>query len=682
MPVARPVNITGTDNPFKNQSGAVEALHEARPPMKRLNFAAPLGVSGLQERASVTYRKAIGTDFHKRNDRMCSHSLYASSDGESMSATYEEARLDALRQLNLLDTDPSEAFDRITRMAAQLFGLPIAAVSLTDHDRQWFKSRVGVSHWSIPRHKAPCARVADSCDLLVIPDLLADPCYQDSPLARSGVRFYAGAPLVTSDGYALGAMCVLGTEPRQASASELASLADLGAMVMAQVELQHAFGRVDPLSRMPNRTQFIDDLEDLARDQPEHGQRLAVLVDLASPEQLSASARVMGISYLDELVIEAARAIRSAIGPTRKAYHVGATQFAFLAPPSTAEASYAAVLVQRLGELQGLSTSRFATTAVIGVAPFMFGGINPRDVLRMAHSAAQDARRSETKVGIYSLTEDAAHRRRFTLINDFAAALRADDQLRLVYQPRVDLASGTCVGAEALLRWRHPKLGEISPGEFMPVIEQTSMAKSATAWVIDAALKQILTWQRDGLTLQLSVNVSAANLQEPEFAKHVLEALALHSLPASCLELEVTETGVMADAGQALAALEALAKAGIRLAIDDFGTGYSSLSYLQRLPADVVKIDQSFVRDLATDERQRALILAMTSLSHDLGYRVVAEGVETKEVLALVEVAGCDEAQGYLFARPMKPDDFLAWCQESEYAPSSLEALQRSQPSA
>lgn len=601
-----------------------------------------------------------------------------------MSAFNEEARLDALHQLNLLDTDPSEAFDRITRMAAQLFDLPIAAVSLTDRDRQWFKSRVGVSHWSIPRNKAPCAQVAESSALLVIPDLLADPCYRDSPLARTGVRFYAGAPLVTNDGYALGAMCVLGTEPRQASSSELASLADLGAMVMAQIELQHAFGRVDPVSRMPNRTQFVEDLEDLARDHAGDDRRLAVLVDLAGPEQLSDVARVMGSSYVDELVTEAARTIRAAVGPARKAYHVGPTQFAFLAPPGFSEAGYAAVLVEQLQELQSSSNSRFVATAVIGVAPFTLVRTNPRDVLRMAHSAAQDARRSNSKVGIYSLTEDAVHQRRFTLINDFGEALKSADQLSLAYQPRVDLPSGACVGAEALLRWKHPSLGEISPGEFMPIVEQTSMAKAATAWVLDAALKQVLAWRKVGLNLQLSVNVSAANLQEPDFAVCVLNALAKHSLPASCLELEMTETGLMADAGQALAALEVLAGAGIHIAIDDFGTGYSSLSYLQRLPAQVVKIDQSFVRDLATDERQRALILAMTSLSHDLGYRVVAEGVETQDVLAVVERSGCDEAQGYLFARPLTPHDFLTWCRASEYAPSSRlhsEALWLSGPS-
>lgn len=573
----------------------------------------------------------------------------------------EAARLDALRQLDLLDTQPSEAFDRITRMAGQIFGLPIAAVSLTDCDRQWFKSRIGVEHTSIPRDKAPCAQVAESVDLVVIPDLLADAYYSDSPLARSGVRFYAGAPFATREGFGLGSMCVLGPEPRQASASELTSLTDLAAMVMAQIELQHAFGRIDPLSGLPNRTPFVEDLEDLARDCSPHERRFAVLVDLASPQQIGDVVRVMGPAYLDEMIDEATRALRAAIGPQRKAYHVAATQFALLAAPGVEEQAYVALLARMLGEIRQSASSRFVTTTTIGVAPFVPGEATPRDVLRSAHSAAQDARGNETRVSIYSPVRDTAHQRRFALLNAFGAALEGSGQLRLAYQPRIDLASGACVGAEALLRWTHPTLGEVSPGEFMPMVERTSMARAATAWVLDAATAQLAAWRDTGLALPLSVNVSAANLLEHDFADRVAHGLARNALAADCLELEMTESAVMEDAGKAIAVLEAVAGAGTRLAIDDFGTGYSSFAYLQRLPAHVVKIDQSFVLDLATDERNRALVSTMASLAHDLGYRVVAEGVETREVLDRVEGAACDEGQGYFFGRPMTPESFVTW---------------------
>ena len=572
----------------------------------------------------------------------------------------EEARLDALYQLNLLDTPPSASFDRITRMASQIFNLPISAVSLTDRDRQWFKSRVGVEHSSIPRDKAPCAQVAETNETLVIPDLLADDCYAESVLAGTGVRFYAGVPLTTREGFGLGSLCVLGTEPRMVSELEMAGLSDLADMVMSQIEMQHAFGRVDPLSGFPNRTQFLDDLEDLGRDTP--GQRrYAILLDLARNDQLSNGLRVLGPSFVDDMVQDAARTLRAVLGAGRTAYHVAATQFAFLSPPEPERDAYLALLGSMLSNAQSASRVRFAMTTAIGVTPVILGETNPRDVLRTSYSAAQDARASDNAVGLYAPAEDSVHGRKFALLNDFGAALDEPDQLRLVFQPRIDLASGQCIGAEALLRWRHPLLGEVSPGEFIPIVEQTSLAKPTTAWVLDAAMEQQGAWQKEGLDLQLSINVSAINLEESDFAQRVQLYLLKHRLRPEAIELEVTESAVMENGGRAMAQLHALNAADVPLAIDDFGTGYSSLAYLQRLPARVVKIDQSFVRNLAEDEREQALVRSMVTLSHDLGYRVVAEGVETAAVATILADMGCEEAQGYHFARPMEAVDFRHW---------------------
>ena len=582
----------------------------------------------------------------------------------------EEARLDALYQLNLLDTAPSARFDRITRMASQIFDLPISAVSLTDRDRQWFKSRVGVAHDTIPRNKAPCAQVAETNAALVIPDLLADGHYAESVLAGQGVRFYAGVPLVTREGFGLGALCVLGTEPRTASDREMAGLSDLAGMVMSQIELEHAFGRIDPLSGFPNRIQFLDDLEDLGRDRPGE-RRYAVLLDLARNDQLSNGLRVMAASFVDDVVKDAARVLRSALGAGRSAYHIAATQFAFLSPPEPDREAYLALLRSILTQAQSVSRVRFIMTTAIGVSPMILGETDPRDVLRTAYSAAQDARASEHAVGFYAPAEDHRHVRKFALLSDFGAALDDPGQLRLVFQPRVDLASGQCVGAEALLRWNHPTLGEVSPGEFMPIIEQTLLARPTTAWVLDAAMRQQAVWQREGLVLQLSIHVSAANLEESDFAEQVLNCLLKHALQPAAIELEVTESAVMGHGGRAMTQLRALRAAGVSLAIDDFGTGYSSLAYLQRLPASVVKIDQSFVRNLATDQREQALVRSMVTLSHDLGYRTVAEGVETEAAAAILAEIGCEEAQGYHFARPMMEADFRRWFVAQGAAPSA-----------
>lgn len=572
---------------------------------------------------------------------------------------YEVARLDALRRLELLDTPPSEAFDRITRMAAQLFNLPIAAVSLTDSDRQWFKSKVGVAHDTIPRIGAPCAKVADNGGALVVPDLLADDCFRDSPLADSGIRFYAGAPLNTSEGYCLGAMCVLGLEPRQITEAERQALKDLATMVMSQIELQHALGRVDPVSGLPNRNQFISDFTDLELGEPAGDKRLAALISLASPQELSDAQRVMGSGYLDEMVRDAVPQLR--LGGAGKIYHVGSTQFAFFAPRGVSLETFRVQLQSWLDARASYGQARLITTTTVGIAPFTIGHTEGLDLLRNMHSAAHDALAAERCVRVFSSEHDAILQRRFWLVGAFGAALENQSQLHLVYQPKVGLSDGACTSVEALLRWSHPDMGSISPAEFMPVIETTSLARATTEWVLDAAMRQMAAWRQDGVALQVAVNVSAVNLEEPDFCDRVLMLLQRHGLAPASLAIELTESALMRNPKVAQATLERLGHAGVQLAIDDFGTGYSSLSYLQSLPANVVKIDQSFMRDLGQDERRRSLVRTMIKLSHDLGHKVVAEGVETVEVEDFLREAGCDEVQGYLHARPLAPQALTAW---------------------
>ena len=590
-----------------------------------------------------------------------------------MTKISEEARLAALGRLKLLDTPPSEAFDRVTRMASRLFGLPIAAVSLTDMDRQWFKSKVGIEHSAMPREGAPCAAVAETVDELVIPDLAADPSYRDSPLGASGVRFYAGVPLVTRDGLGLGALCVLGMEPRSADAGEMASLRDLAEIVMAQIELQHAFGRIDAVSGLPNRTQFFHDLEELTQERGFPEPRIAVLVDLAQSEQLENLARVLGHAQIDVMVRETADMLRDKLGPARSVYHVSATQFAFLAQPGTELEAYLAYVTATLSTMRQVSRLRFMMTTVLGIAPFVPGATSTKDLLRALHSAAQDARASMQPVSVFSPALHDGHRRRFQLLQDFGAALAGSDELRLVFQPRVDLATRRCLGAEVLLRWQHPTLGNISPAEFIPIVEHSPHARSMTAFVIDSALKQMALWRDQGLVTPLSINISAANLEEDDFAGEVGLMLMRHAIAPGQIELEMTESAIMRDTDQALKHLHSLAAMGIRLAMDDFGTGYSSLAYLQRLPMHVVKIDQSFVRDIAEGAREQKLVHSMISLSKDLGFRVVAEGVETAEVAQMLTDMACDEAQGYFFARPLETEAFEAWLHQAR-ADAAIEA--------
>jgi EAL domain-containing protein (putative c-di-GMP-specific phosphodiesterase class I)/GGDEF domain-containing protein len=579
---------------------------------------------------------------------------------------HEDARLDALHQLKLLDTPPSEGFDRITRMASRIFGLPVAAISLTDRDRQWFKSRVGVGHDSIPRETAPCAQVAESSELIVIEDFQADPCYANSVLGRSGTRFYAGAPLVTRDGFGLGSLCVLGTEPRKATDAELAALVDLAAMVMAQIELQHAFGRIDPVSGLPTRNQFRDDFIDLERDHPGE-QRFAVVVDMARDDQISRITRALGLARVDDFIREASQSLRVTLGPGRVAYQIGNAQFAFISPPGVEQMAYVTLLKSSFEEMHASSSVRFVTNVAIGVRSFIVGTVSADDVLRGAASAAQDARSAEGSIALHSPANDTAHRRQYGLLQDFGAALEAGDQLRLMYQPRIELATGRCRGAEALLRWRHPRLGEVSAAEFIPIIEQTSLARPTTQWVLDATMDQLVTWDRAGIEPVLSVNISAANLSEADLIERIQVALSKRKLAPERLEIELTESAIMDQPDQALAMLRELADAGVCLAIDDFGTGHSSLAYLQRLPARIVKIDQAFMRNLTqATGPDFVLVKAMIGLAHKLGYRVVAEGIETSEAAAILTKLGCEEAQGFWFGRPMEAEQFAAWLSDRQ----------------
>lgn len=574
----------------------------------------------------------------------------------------EEMRLQALTQLGLLDTPPSESFDRITRMASRMFNLPIAAVSLTDRDRQWFKSRVGVDHSEIPRDKAPCGEVADTAGAVVVPDLLKDPCYRDSVLARSGIRFYAGAPLVTRDGFGLGAMCVLGTEPRQIGPEEEGLLADFAAMVMAQIELQHAFGRIEPVSGLPNRHQLADDLADEARDDP-GGLRSLVLLDLVEAARLQEAARVLGPGTVDELVRGSVAALRSELGLELKIYQVGIAQIAWVVAHDdpAAREHFLARAGARFARYLHREPFPGMAKPVAGVAPFGLGDVQAEDLLRTAHSAALEARNADELLSLYSEEADKLHHRRFRFVSDMRDALAAGDQLSLVYQPRVDLKSGACVGAEALLRWTHPALGPVSPGEFIPIVERTDLARPVTEWVIDAAIRQARDWAEAGIAVPISVNVSPANLEEKDFASRLILRIAAAGLSCEALEIEVTESAVIRDGTRVGDQLREIRAAGIKVAIDDFGTGYSSLSYVQTLPADIIKIDQSFIRNLKDSERGRTLVQSMIGMAKGLDFRVVAEGIEDGASFDFLREASCDEGQGYLMSRPVPPQALAAW---------------------
>jgi EAL domain-containing protein (putative c-di-GMP-specific phosphodiesterase class I) len=246
------------------------------------------------------------------------------------------------------------------------------------------------------------------------------------------------------------------------------------------------------------------------------------------------------------------------------------------------------------------------------------------------------------------------------------------DQLVLHYQPKICLRTRRCVHVEALARWQHPQRGIIPPDQFIPLAEQTGLIKSLTRWVLSAALAQCAAWRANGMDLPVAVNLSTRNLHDPDLVDQVAELLARAELPSSSLRVEVTESAVMTDPGRALNSLTRLRALGVEVAIDDFGTGHSSLSYLKHLPAEEIKVDRSYVRDMHDDENDFAIVRSTIELAHAMGLKVVAEGVEDQRTWDLLTELGCDLAQGYFMSRPLPAEDLARWLQD---ASGPLDAL-------
>jgi EAL domain-containing protein (putative c-di-GMP-specific phosphodiesterase class I) len=231
-------------------------------------------------------------------------------------------------------------------------------------------------------------------------------------------------------------------------------------------------------------------------------------------------------------------------------------------------------------------------------------------------------------------------------------------RFRLQYQPQVDLRDGHVVGAEALLRWRDPELGDVPPAQFIPVAEESGFIVAIGDWVLAQAVRQAVLWHQRGHALPIAVNVSALQFQQSQFVERLASTLAVSGLPANLLELELTESILVHDADEALARLQALHRLGVRLSIDDFGTGYSSLAYLRRFPIGKLKIDRTFVHGLPGDERDAGIVSAILQMGRAMGMRVIAEGVETEAQREFLRAAGCDEFQGWLYAPALDPLSF------------------------
>lgn len=347
----------------------------------------------------------------------------------------------------------------------------------------------------------------------------------------------------------------------------------------------------------------------------------------------------------------------------------------FLLLIHNAETDSAVAVADRLQRLllkpQRIGDHDLALDASIGIAVYPASGDSPSELLKRAGIARQDAAQLPGRLQVYEDGRDLAHQRQISLIRDLRHAAR-NGELTLQYQPKLDIRNGRVRQAEALLRWQHPQFGSVSPAEFIVLAERTGSIQILTRWVIEEAMRQVAEWARRGLHVQVSVNISADDLLSEDLAERVSNLLKLYRVPAEQLVFEITESAVMREPEHALKVLNRLRECGISLSVDDFGTGYSSLAHLKRLPVQELKIDQSFVRNLDETSEDAVIVRSTIEMSHNLGLKVVAEGVEYAHSLRLLERWHCDTAQGYLISRPLTAVAFEAWIAKSHTSTSML----------
>ncbi|MBS0444414.1 MAG: EAL domain-containing protein [Proteobacteria bacterium] len=454
----------------------------------------------------------------------------------------------------------------------------------------------------------------------------------------------------------------------------------------ANAELQER-ALLDPLTGLSNRVLFEDRLahalerltrSTLDRNAARTAGRLAVLfVDLDGFKPVNDS---LGHAAGDLVLKDAARRLRVAAREDDTVARVGGDEFLVLMEgvPTLADCvQLARRLVQALAEPFDVAGQQVRISGSIGIVVHPDQG--QRDKL-VAHADAAMYAAKRAGGNTYALFEahmDAGALEQLNLQNDLRHAAELG-QLQLHYQPKVDADRGQIRGVEALLRWNHPQRGMVSPGEFIPVAERFGLINALGLWVIEEACRQMAAWADDGLRMRVAINLSVHQLRDDDLVPSIRDALERHGVEPSRLLCEITESVAMEDILATQRTFDRLARIGVFIAIDDFGTGYSSLSYLRQLPARQLKIDRSFVGDLETSSDARAVVDAVVRLAHALGLVVVAEGVETEGQRDILVKLGCDELQGYFYARPMPPATLLAWARGNkpegvvDFSPSVL----------
>jgi diguanylate cyclase (GGDEF)-like protein/PAS domain S-box-containing protein len=483
----------------------------------------------------------------------------------------------------------------------------------------------------------------------------------------AGIQSMVVLPLLVG-GQAAGIVAIYAVEKHFFHTGELNLLEELTgdiAFAMDHIDKQERLDYLafyDVLTGLANRRLFLERTAQFVRDASGSEGRLAIFViDLAGFRNINEG---LGWAAGDALLCSVVAWMTEAVGDLNLLARIGADLFAVVMPRVRAAADIVGLVEQTLENFSShsfaLEGSALRVAARVGIAIYPDDGDSAEATLMHAEVALQRAKSGGERYMFYTRKMTTATSVRLGLETQLRQALERNEFV-LHYQPKLDLASGQLTGSEALLRWNDPNGGLIQPARFIPVLEETGLIREVGRWVMRQAIGDYLAWRETGLqAVRIAVNVSPLQLRERNFVDLVGAAIAIHPDGPEALEIEITESVVMAEVARSIESLRAIRAMGVTIAIDDFGTGFSSLSYLARLPIDALKIDRSFIVDMSLAPEGPPLVATIINLAHSLRLKVVAEGVETQEQLRLLRLLNCDEVQGFLFSRPLPAEVFAA----------------------
>ena len=418
----------------------------------------------------------------------------------------------------------------------------------------------------------------------------------------------------------------------------------------------------DTLTGLPNRSLLNDRIHHALAEADRRNESLVLMfLDLDHFKNVNDT---LGHRVGDELLVVLAARMQFVVREQDTVARQGGDEFILLLPNTEGDgaARVAEKLLHTLSQPVHIEQHELTVTPSMGIAQYPRDGTDLETLTRHADIAMYRAKQNGRNGYQFFTTEMQVHASRTLQLENALRRALERDQLRLHYQPQLSLSTGQIVGVEALLRWQHPKLGRVSPAEFIPIAETSGLIQTIGEWVLRTAVTQAKQWLDQGLpVMTMSVNLSAVQFRHPDLPALVAQVLAEAQLPPHHLALELTESVALHDPEGAMAVLTRLHQQGVRISIDDFGTGYSSLSYLKRFQAYQLKIDQSFVRNITDDPDDRAIVNAIIHMARSLGMSTIAEGVETQAQLTLLQAQGCDEVQGYFFCKPQPPETLLGF---------------------